>query len=67
MKTITRVDAIAFVNELHGSYKEQFENYDNDYALNEAKDILRGRDEFCADDVNGYLNPYLDALCESLK
>lgn len=67
MKTITRVDAIAFVNELHGSYKEQFENYDNDYALNEAIDILRKGDGFCAEDVNGHLNPYLDALWESLK
>lgn len=67
MKAITRIDAITFVNELHNDYKEQFENYDDDYSLEIALGVLRSGEEFCAEDVKDFNNPYLDALWEELQ
>lgn len=67
--TISKAEAIGFVKSLHAGYKAMYEDWDDEYSLEEALNIISkvSSDTIEVKDVSHWFNPYLDALWEKLE
>lgn len=67
--SISKAEAIGFVESIHADYKAMYEGYDDEYSLEEALNIISkvSSDTIEVEDVRNRLNPYLDALWEKLE
>lgn len=67
--TISKAEAIDFVKAIHADYKAMHESYDDEYSIEEALNIISmvSSDTIEVEDINHWLNPYLDALWEKLE
>lgn len=67
--SISKAEAIGFVESLHAGYKAMYEDYDDEYSLEEALNIISkvSSDTIEVEDVSHWINPYLDALWEKLE